>query len=73
MPHLDGLEVTRRLRNRGLATPVIALSAHATNHEQERCLQAGCDGFLSKPVSQGELLAIVQQYLRSVAPISAGR
>ena len=73
MPHLDGLEVTRRLRDMGLATPVIALTAHTTNHEQEQCLQAGCDGFLSKPVSQGELLAIVQQYLRSAAPSSAGR
>ncbi len=63
MPLMDGLEATRTLRSEGLTTPVIALTAHTTKEDQTRCLQAGCDGFLCKPLNQGTLLAAVQQYL----------
>ena len=71
MPCLDGLEATRILRHKGITTPVIALTAHAMHYEQDKFRQAGCDGFLPKPVNQGRLLAIVQQYLRTVSPISS--
>ena len=68
MPVMDGLEATRILRSEGLITPVIALTAHSTKEDQKRCLQAGCDGFLFKPLNQGTLLAAVQQYVgREVA------
>ena len=71
MPCLDGLEATRILRNKGLNTPVIALTAHAMAHEQEQCLQAGFDGVLPKPINQGTLLATIQQHLPAAAPATA--
>ncbi len=68
MPVLGGLEAVRLLREKGLSTPIIALTAHTANHDQKRCLEAGCDGFLSKPLNQGILLATVQQYVGREIP-----
>ena len=72
MPYLNGTEATRILHNKGLTTPVIALTAHVMAHEQERCLQDGFDGVLPKPINQGTLLATIQQHLPAAAPVTAG-
>ena len=71
MPLLGGLEAVRLLREKGLSTPVIALTAHTTNLDQKRCLEAGCDGFLSKLLNQGTLLATVQQYVGREIPVAS--
>jgi CheY-like chemotaxis protein/HPt (histidine-containing phosphotransfer) domain-containing protein len=60
MPELDGLEVTRRIRESEQLTqqhlPIIAMTAHAMKGDRERCLAAGMDGYVSKPISH-QLLA----------------
>ncbi len=71
MPVLDGLEATTLLRKKGLNTPVIALTARATNHSRQSCLDAGCDGFLAKPLNQATLLATVQQYIECDIPANS--
>ena len=57
MPVLDGLEATRRLRALGFTVPVVAVTAAAGDEERARCMAAGCDGFLEKPVRQADLIA----------------
>jgi signal transduction histidine kinase/ActR/RegA family two-component response regulator len=65
MPVLDGLEATRRIRQekRWQDLPIVAMTAHAMNGDRERCLDAGMNGYISKPVHPSHLLNTVDEYL----------
>jgi CheY-like chemotaxis protein len=66
IPKLDGYEVTRRLksRERFKNIPIIALTAHAMKGDREKALQAGYDGYISKPISVHELPEQIKSYLK---------
>ncbi|MHC5061804.1 MAG: response regulator [Planctomycetota bacterium] len=65
MPGLDGLEVVKTLRDEQVATPVVAQTAYAMIGDREKCLQAGCDDYLAKPIDRKELLKILNKYLHA--------
>ena len=59
MPVLDGYSATKLLREKGFKQPIIALTANAMQGDEEKCLSAGCSGFLTKPVNMDRLLESV--------------
>jgi CheY-like chemotaxis protein len=68
MPELDGLEATVRLRERERRTgtrriPVVALTANAMVGDRDRCLEAGCDDYVAKPVDPGALQQLIRRWL----------
>jgi two-component system sensor histidine kinase/response regulator len=66
MPEMDGIEAARAIRRceqkTSLHVPIIALTAHAMSDDRERCLEAGMDDYISKPVNARALLEIVERY-----------
>ncbi len=70
MPVLDGYLATQRLRELRVNTPVVALTAHAMAGDRDKCLKAGCDGYLTKPVNQDDLLTCVAEYTAFAVPSS---
>ena len=65
MPRLDGFDATRRIRQRepdGSRVPIIAMTASALEGERERCVAAGMDDFLSKPVERAQLDAMLRRW-----------
>jgi CheY-like chemotaxis protein/HPt (histidine-containing phosphotransfer) domain-containing protein len=79
MPELDGFEVIESVRRReqiaGGHLPVIAMTAHSMKGDRERCLQAGMDDYVSKPIRPAELFAVLDRVLAgrpaSEAPLAA--
>ncbi len=69
MPEMDGLQATAAIRQREMTSgkhiPIIAMTAHAMVGDKERCLQAGMDGYTSKPLQIQELLATIETVLHA--------
>jgi len=59
---LNGLDVVKILRERGIVIPVIAVTAYAMVGDKEKCLEAGFDGYMAKPLPVTELVELVQKY-----------
>jgi HPt (histidine-containing phosphotransfer) domain-containing protein len=75
MPELDGFQVIEAIRRReqstGLHLPVVALTARSMKGDRERCLAAGMDEFLAKPIRREELFAVIARALAGQAPAEA--
>ena len=70
MPVLDGFEATAAIRNKERASgdhlPIIALTAHAIAGDLDRCLNAGMDGYLTKPIDTKDVFATVERVLEEL-------
>jgi signal transduction histidine kinase len=70
MPVMDGMEATWRIRSAGHEVPIVALTAHALPGDRETCLEAGCNGYLAKPVDYEALAAELEKHLRPAEAVA---
>ena len=65
LPGMDGLSVVRAMKtdDRTRRIPILALTAHAMRGDKDRFLEAGCDGYISKPIDVKTFLSSIEQYL----------
>jgi CheY-like chemotaxis protein len=63
MPVMDGHEATRQLRKAGHTAPIIALTAYAMSENHQKCIEAGCDDYMTKPFDLSNLVAVVAKHL----------
>jgi CheY-like chemotaxis protein len=70
MPVMDGFTATLNLRGKGYRGPIIALTANAMDRDRSKCLSAGCNDFVTKPISMEKLFKAISKYL-TVTPIAA--
>ena len=75
MPKLDGYDATRQLREAGKRTPIVAMTAHTLTGDREKCLEAGMDDYLPKPIAIDKLAATLEHWLAgetgAIAPLAA--
>ncbi|MFH5805069.1 ATP-binding protein [Alienimonas sp. DA493] len=71
MPVMDGYAAATRLREEGLTTPIVALTAHAMAGDRAKCVAAGCTEYLSKPVRPADLLTLLGELLPADEPAPA--
>ena len=75
MPDMDGFEATAKIRQReqdlGYHTPILAITAHAMKGDREKCLAAGMDGYITKPLRLNEMFELIEEMLSKSKPSAA--
>jgi len=63
MPNMNGYEATKALRSKGITTPIVALTASAMKGDEDKCVAAGCDDYMTKPIDRQKLVEVIRKYL----------
>ena len=66
MPHLDGIEATKQIRQNNHKIPIIALTAFVMDDEKEQILKAGCNQLLPKPIKRDNFKKLLNSYIPNI-------
>lgn len=69
MPVMDGYTAAKKLREQGYVLPIVALTANAMQEDRQRCLDAGCTDYLSKPFTRAQFFDVLARYLPAEEPV----
>ena len=69
MPEMDGYQASSSIRDIGVNTPIVALTAHSMPIDRQKCLSAGCSEYISKPIDRRHLLTLLQTMLADHAGV----
>lgn len=72
MPKMNGYEATEAIRQKGMKIPIFALTANAMKNDEKRCLDAGCNEYISKPVNWQQLTSLIETYIRPEGCLTTG-
>ena len=66
MPNMNGLQATIALKQKGNPSPIIAQTAYAIENDRQKCLDAGCDDYITKPLNREKLYPVLSRFLNKV-------
>jgi two-component system, sensor histidine kinase len=72
MPNMKGFEATKKLHNTGFKKPIIAMTASLMNEDEQKCREAGCDDFITKPINCGQLVKLLGKYMSPAEAVHTG-
>ena len=70
MPNMNGYQATRKIRRNGIETAIIAVTAYAMAGDDQKCLDAGCNDYIAKPINRNALLDLIAKYINMNEEIS---
>jgi signal transduction histidine kinase len=62
MPNMNGYDATKRIHNLGIKTPIIAMTGSITHEDEKKCIEVGCDEYVSKPIDRNHLLKVISKF-----------
>lgn len=71
MPEMDGLTAVQKIRQKSTSVPIIAQTAYAMSEDKNKCLNAGCNDYLTKPINHKLLLTTIDKFLSKSGAVTA--
>ena len=73
MPVMNGYEAVKKLRDKSVSTPIVALTAYEMRGDKDKCLAMGCDSFMTKPFEESRLVWVLESFIHSGQKTAAGK